>query len=208
MPDGTQPLALAGNSYGNWTVLRQVDRPAGRRQQGTFWLCQCNCGFERVYAGGGIRANRLNAKGCERCRSHGATKGRSESATYTTWRGMMERCNNPNHVRYDLYGGRGIKVCQRWGSFANFVADMGGRPLGMTLDRIDNSKGYEPGNCRWATAHTQMQNSSKAKLTAEAVRIIRARLENGEPRSPIADEYGVSVKTLSRIRTRKAWPNV
>lgn len=78
---------------------------------------------------------------------------------YDTWRGMIERCRNPGHVRWHRYGGRGVSVCDRWKrSFWNFVEDMGEKPAGTTLDRKDNDKGYSPDNCRWSTSRTQRRN--------------------------------------------------
>lgn len=71
---------------------------------------------------------------------------------------MRQRCHNPNATKWPLYGGRGIEVCERWASFENFLADMGERPAGMTIDRIDNDGGYEPGNCQWADVITQNRN--------------------------------------------------
>lgn len=80
-------------------------------------------------------------------------------ALYSTWKGMKERCSNPNHIRYAEYGGRGITVCERWrDNFWSFVADVGERPDGHTLDRVDNDRGYEPGNVRWATRSEQNAN--------------------------------------------------
>jgi len=85
------------------------------------------------------------------------------SPTYTSWYAMKKRCQNPNCPAYKNYGSRGIKVCERWQDFENFLSDMGERPEGLTLDRIDNDGDYEPGNCRWATRKEQNQNQRDRK---------------------------------------------
>lgn len=94
---------------------------------------------------------------------HGGYAGGKEVPEHYTWRMMVARCHNPNHKAYSLYGGRGITVCERWLDYANFLADMGSRPKGTSLDRIDNNKGYSPGNCRWATPSEQQKNKTKTR---------------------------------------------
>lgn len=97
---------------------------------------------------------------------HGHAVGYRRSSTHQAWTNMKMRCCNPNRPDYEFYGGRGIKVCPRWlASFENFLADMGEKPVGKSLDRWPNNDGnYEPSNCRWATKHEQMQNTRATKL--------------------------------------------
>lgn len=136
---------------------------------------------------------------------HGHTAQKKRSPTWQSWAAMHERCSRPGYHNYHLYGGAGIRVCERWGVFANFLADMGERPAGMTLDRRDNTKGYSPDNCRWATSTTQNRNSSNTKLNLEKVRAIRRRASAGERVGRLAAEYGVDHSLISMVISKRVW---
>ena len=122
--------------------------------------------------------------------SHGHTKAYHKTSTYSCWAAMISRCENARGIGFDNYGGRGIAVCDRWrASFENFLSDMGERPLGLTIDRIDNDGGYEPGNCRWATYSEQQKTKRPRKgawhsqETREKIAATLRGRKNG-PRSP------------------------
>lgn len=121
---------------------------------------------------------------------------RSETPTYDSWAHMKGRCLNPNDDRFSSYGGRGITVCERWMLFENFLADMGERPEGLSIDRIDNDGNYEPSNCRWATASQQMNNRRTNHF-----------LEHGGQRKTVTEwsrNLGVSHEVI-RTRIRRGW---
>lgn len=119
---------------------------------------------------------------------------------------MLSRCRYDSMARY--YRDRGVTVCERWRTFENFLADMGERPRGTTLDRIDGRKGYEPGNCRWATPAQQSQNRRSSRLTeAQAIEVL-GRREHGESQSSIARRMGVSQTTVFDIEHGRSWPQL
>lgn len=129
-------------------------------------LCMCVCGNEFVAQSHNLAAGRTKSCGCLRSMSlrlgllnlrHGHARG-SGSRTYTSWMNMKRRCDDVTRNNYKDYGGRGISYCPEWSSFDVFLQDMGERPFGMTLDRVDHDGNYEPSNCRWATPKEQATN--------------------------------------------------
>lgn len=167
---GRQVLWLIGQRFGRLVVVKRV---ANNKRGQARWLCKCDCGQSCERNSYNLRAGVTKSCGCLR-KEMGATLGRStrthghassRSLTYNTWTKMKDRCNNPKHTKWRLYGGRGITVCDRWmNSFEDFLADMGERPPGMSIDRYPDKDGnYEPGNCRWATLEQQNQNRRKFK---------------------------------------------
>lgn len=115
---------------------------------------------------------------------------------------MKTRCLNPRATQYPHYGGRGIKICERWLSFENFLADMGERPPGMCIDRIDNDGNYEPGNCRWTTMRVQVDNRRTSKLRPHHRLQIAWLRSIGMPRADIAERFGVSASYVKAVAKR------
>ena len=162
---------LTGLVFGELTVIGR----APSRGWVTWWSVRCNCGTQKEVAGGNLRSGGSRSCGCKRREflskaktRHGQANsrinGRWATTTYRAWTAMLSRCYNRHAKAFPDYGGRGITVCSRWlESFDNFLADMGERPRGLSLERKDNSMGYSPANCEWATARTQGRNTRRNK---------------------------------------------
>jgi hypothetical protein len=127
----------------------------------TLWNVRCDCGTTKQINSSSLQRGLSRSCGC---RQSPGTHKMSATSTYISWSGMIQRTTNPNIPRWCNYGGRGIHVCQRWLVFENFLADMGVRPDGMQIDRIDNTGNYEPGNCRWATPAQQSRNMRRTRI--------------------------------------------
>lgn len=167
MPTAWNFVDLTGRKFGRLTVVGY----AGKRNERSFWNCSCECGGSIVISACAVNAKRNKSCGCQHSETtiarnkanakHGHCPKGAPSPEYYVYTGMKARCFNKKNIKYYLYGGRGITVCDRWkNSFENFLTDMGPRPsLKHTLDRYPNNDGnYEPGNCRWANAIQQRNN--------------------------------------------------
>lgn len=185
---------LTGRSFGNWQVLERGETKSTR----IYWICKCVCGKEKQVSGAHLSSGRTTNCGCSRPKGKAAGQykhGLSKThPLYQTWEGMKGRCKN-----MATYGGRGITVCDRWEkSFEAFLDDMGNKPSPLhSIDRIDNTKGYSPDNCRWATSEQQSRNTSKNRI-----------VEYGGVRKPLIDwalEFGINYGTL-KTRLNKGMP--
>lgn len=156
---------IVGQTFGRLTVISR-DGHIGVRAA---WFCRCECGRERRATTTDLQT-KTGPKSCGCYRKgptayyhrHGHSPQQGASATYFSWQAMLSRCGNPQNQAFKYYGGRGVTVCDRWRDFNHFLEDMGERPAGLTLDRIDPYGNYEPANCRWADAQLQSENTRRS----------------------------------------------
>lgn len=191
---------LIGRRFGRYVVTGD----AGVRGKGRlrYWECVCDCGKTKQVAQSSLLKGISQSCGClsaELASARRKTHGRSRTTEHTVWLGMKQRCTDPNYPAYKHYGGRGISVCSRWDDFEMFLADMGPRPDGMTLDRYPDVNGnYEPGNCRWSTAKQQANNKRNNQVF---------QLHGKEMTvSEISDLTGVPYFRLHARLVRMNWP--
>jgi hypothetical protein len=155
--------SLVGLRFGHLEAIGTCFNAARRT---TEIVCRCDCGRQYIAGPYQLRTGGTRSCGCQlrldaisaAVRVHGHVRNRKPSPTYRSWQSMWKRCTKPDEDSYQYYGAAGITVCERWRSFENFLADMGERPVGTSIDRKDNALGYKPANCRWATVLEQARN--------------------------------------------------
>jgi len=157
--------------YGMLTVVAEAGwhtQPCGVRARK--WLCACDCGVVKTYIAGNVKAGSTSSCGCNRIsaiRQSAVKHGKKYARVYSIWNSMKDRCLNANSPTWKDYGARGVTVCAEWMDFLPFYRDMGDPPAGASLDRIDGSKGYSVGNCRWATIYTQSGRRGSASARGQ-----------------------------------------
>ncbi len=202
-PRNSIVIDMQGLVFGRLTVLsvepRNIQNPTRTKR----WICRCTCGTIKPVDGSSLRMGKVRSCGCQRAETLAKIKpgfkhGLSRNSIHSRWSGMKARCNNPNNPRYADYGGRGIKLCERWHDFQSFLDDMGMPPFrGATLERKENSKGYEPGNVIWATNKVQCRNKRDNRLITF----------NNKTQciSAWAEDVGISRSTLKHRLGRLGW---
>lgn len=193
-------IDLSGQIFGKLTV---VSRSAPCRS-GASWTCVCECGKTTIVSACHLRQGHTKSCGCHKAKilkdgvnkTHGMA---NKTPTYKTWKEMRNRCRNPNAQNWKWYGGNGISICERWNDYQNFLADMGERPLGTSIDRIDVLGNYEPNNCRWATSKEQAESnrgckrkgaSPANKISQEKILAMREMRLSGAKIREIAQHFG------------------
>lgn len=168
---------ITGNIYGRLVVIRRAEN----RNNKPYWECRCLCGNTKIIRPDGLKNGLVVSCGCYRNEisakrirksgksnpgfKHGHSFATKRSPTYYSWDSMISRCTRPSNCNWEYYGGRGITVCDRWQGeegFTNFLKDVGIRPKGKTIDRVDNNKGYFPENVKWSTQSEQNYNQRRS----------------------------------------------
>lgn len=186
---------LGLKAYGNQGLTHKV---------GVYQCPKCLNKYERSISSVKSEKTKL-CKTCAKIK-HGMTR----TDIYRCWQNMKNRCLSQKNKLYYRYGGRGIKICDRWiDSFENFYADMGDIPKGLEIDRIDNDGNYEPSNCRWLSRKNNMMNSSTTKLSEDDISIIKTLLLYSKMKlKDIGVLFNVLPPTISQIKTGKRWGDI
>lgn len=190
-------IVMIGRRFGRLLVTHRVASTGEAK-----WACLCDCGGRAEVTGSNLRRSRQVSCGCylsERRFRHGHAGRRTP--TYRSWASMIARCDATTGRYFDTYGARGITVCERWRqSFEAFLEDMGERPAGTSIDRVNNDGNYQPGDCRWATRRQQAHNTRRSKLTEEQRAQVQLLLVSGGDVRETAARYGITPRYACHLR--------
>lgn len=182
---------MIGETFGFLIVTGEAPKRNGKK----YYECRCHCGKIRIIYGNDLK--RGHSRSCKSCIMvrHGHAKHKGQrSPTHAVWTSMWQRCRNPKCKTFSYYGGRGITVCDRWKTFENFLSDMGEKPDGLCIERIDNESGYSPENCKWVTRFEQSRNTRRQRWVhwnGKDMRLIDAVRESGIPYTSLGKRLGV-----------------
>lgn len=205
---------IIGLKFNRWTVLEKTEER--NSQNRILFLVRCECGVEKKVPKFDLTSDRSKSCGCyvtDRVTEQNKTHGFSKHPLYPRWKEMNRRCSDPNNSRYRFYGAIGISVCEEWSenprSFFEWYESQGG-DLSLTVDRIDNFKGYSPENCRLVTMQDQMKNRRPKKrlIPDNVVKDIRKMISEGLGPKRISDQTGVSVSLINQIKAGKIYKDV
>ena len=201
-------IDLTGQRFGRLTVLRRDNDTSP-----VYWRCQCDCGNVVVAQGGHLKTGNVSSCKClarENTSRRSLKHGKHNTPEYKCWQQLKERCLNTKGKDYHRYGARGITVHPEWAeSFEAFLAHIGPRPAGFkSVDRINNAKGYEPGNVRWATPAMQSQNLRGNIISPETAGLIKALFRDGKRQHELGQMFGLRQNTIHLIVKNKQWKDI
>lgn len=195
---------ITGQKFNKLTVIQPVESTNKHKM----WLCACECGNQAIVKGSRLRSSSTKSCGCLIYENmSGVTHGlcKLHKKEYGTWTRMKARCTNPNEPSYEDYGARGISVCKEWDKdFTAFFKDMGERPEGMSIERIDNNKGYCPENCRWANL-TDQNNNKRCNKFITVNGITKTKAQWAKYLNIGRDTLGWRIKTGKTIENMKEY---
>jgi hypothetical protein len=193
-----RPIDRVGQVFGRLTVLRMATQTKDNKSR---WEVECSCGVRKIVRASVLANGSCTSCGCyqiEYTRARSITHGMTSSREYNSWHAMKLRCTNPHDHNYPQYGGRGITVSSRWiDSFETFFSDLGPRPVGTTIDRIDPDGNYEPGNVRWASIETQNRNKRSNQHLTDSNGVTKLAAD-------WARDLGISQTTINN-RIARGW---
>lgn len=193
----------AGTRFNNLIFVSYTEKRQNRKRCA---LWKCDCGKTTEAKVENVKSGNTASCGCKRTRLNGMWA----TPTYRSWQSMMSRCGRPDYSNYKNYGGRGIRVCERWKDFNNFVADMGVKPSAKhQIDRIDNDADYEPSNCQWVSPADNIRKKKSTKLTVDKVKRIKELQKAGSmSNETLASMFSVSGQTICDIKHGRTWADV